>query len=117
MSNPIQGHGTTTTSPQTSAELGLRDVTGIPAAGGCGCGHEDEHLPELDARAIPHAIRHGAIFGAIGQLRPGAALVLVAPHDPIPLLAQLQDREGDAVTVEYLQRGPQDWKLKMTRAL
>lgn len=100
-----------------SADLGLRDVSGTHEAGGCACGHEDEHLPELDARAIPHAIRHGAIFGSIGQLRPGASLVLIAPHDPLPLLKQLKDREGEAITVEYLQRGPEDWKLKMTRAL
>lgn len=100
---------------QSAADLGLRDVTGTQEAGGCACGHEDEHLPELDARAIPHAIRHGAIFGSIGQLRLGASLVLIAPHDPLPLLKQLQDREGDAVVVEYLQRGPEDWKLKMTR--
>lgn len=104
-------------STQTAADLGLRDVTGTQEAGGCACGHEDEHLPELDARTIPHAIRHGAIFGSIGQLRPGAALVLIAPHDPLPLLQQLEDREGGAIAVEYLQRGPEDWKLKMTRAL
>ena len=104
------------TSARTTAELPVRDVSGThEAAGGCGCGHADEHLPELDARAIPHAVRHGAIFGALGQLRPGSAMVLIAPHDPLPLLKQLQDREGDAIGVEYLQRGPEDWRLKMTR--
>lgn len=119
MTNPAQTDQTPASTPtQTAAELGLRDVTGThESAGGCACGHEDEHLPELDARVIPHAIRHGAIFGSIGQLRPGASLVLIAPHDPLPLLKQLQDREGDAIGVEYLQRGPEDWKLKLTRAL
>ncbi|MCA1781186.1 MAG: DUF2249 domain-containing protein [Dermatophilaceae bacterium] len=103
-------------SESTPTELSVRDVSGAHApAGGCDCGHEDEHLPELDARTIPHAIRHGAIFGSLGQLRAGASLVLTAPHDPVPLLAQLRDREGDAIAVEYLQRGPQDWRLKMTR--
>jgi uncharacterized protein (DUF2249 family) len=84
-------------------------------ATGCGCGGHDEALPELDARLIPHAIRHGAIFGALGQLRAGQAMVLVAPHDPLPLLAQLQQREGDAVEVSYLQRGPEAWRLRLGR--
>ncbi len=81
----------------------------------CGCHEVDVAAPELDARAIPHAIRHGTIFGAFSQVRPGAAMVLIAPHDPKPLLAQLVDREGDAVEVSYLQRGPEAWRLLMRR--
>lgn len=72
-------------------------------------------LPELDARLIPHAIRHGAIFGALGQVPPGRAMVLVAPHDPLPLLAQLEELEGEAVAVSYLERGPQAWRLRFDR--
>ena len=84
---------------------------------GCGCGGHDDQLPELDATAIPHALRHGAIFGAVDSLRSGQAFVLVAPHDPLPLLAQMEQRYGpDGVAVAYLQRGPQAWKLSLTRA-
>ena len=68
---------------------------------GCGCREVDPAgYPELDARAIPHAIRHATIFGALGGLRPGAGLVLVAPHDPVPLLAQLERREPGGFDVE-----------------
>ncbi len=81
----------------------------------CGCGGHDEALPELDARIIPHAIRHGAILGALAQVRPGAAMVLIAPHDPVPLLAQIRDREGDAVEISYIERGPQAWRLRLGR--
>lgn len=80
----------------------------------CACGADDS-LPELDARVIPHAIRHAAIFGALGAVKPGGAMVLVAPHDPKPLLAQLAQREGDAVAVSYLEEGPEAWRLKFTR--
>ena len=82
----------------------------------CTCGHHDEELPVLDARAIPHAIRHASIHGVVDSLRPGASFVLVAPHDPIPLLAQIADRHGEAIAVEYVQRGPEAWKLKLTHA-
>ncbi len=80
----------------------------------CQCG-EDHSIPELDARAIPHAIRHATIFGALSAVKPGGAMVLVAPHDPLPLLAQIADREGDAIEVSYLERGPEAWRLRLAR--
>ena len=71
---------------------------------GVRCGETDNGgLPELDARAIPHAIRHAAIFGALDDVAPGGGLVLVAPHDPLGLLGQLQQRAPDAFVVEYLR--------------
>ena len=87
-------------------------------AGGCGCGHHDEGLPELDVRTIPHAIRHGSVFGAFDSIAPGGAFVLVAPHNPLPLLSQLAERAP--ITVEYLSEGPDAWRLqinKMTAAV
>ncbi|MFK5633572.1 MULTISPECIES: DUF2249 domain-containing protein [unclassified Ornithinimicrobium] len=82
---------------------------------GCACGCVDEGIPALDAREIPHAIRHATIFGALGGLRPGQQMDLVAPHDPLPLLAQLADREGDALTHTYVESGPEAWTLRFTR--
>ena len=78
----------------------------------CACGH-DHAEPELDARVIPHAIRHGAIFGALASLPPGGALILIAPHDPVPLLDQIRERVGEAIEVSYLERGPETWRLRM----
>ena len=72
-------------------------------------------VPELDARAIPHAIRHATIFGALDGLRPGAALVLTADHDPVPLRAQLEQRAPGSFGVTYLEEGPQVWRLRLTR--
>ena len=94
-------------------------VSTIPlsqTSSGCNCHdagvHED---PVLDARLIPHAIRHAAIFGALDSLAPGSAMVLVAPHDPKPLLKQANDRYESGITVDYLQRGPEAWHLRLTR--
>lgn len=81
---------------------------------GCGCGH-DAALPELEARSIPHAVRHAAIHGVVDSLQPGGAFVLVAPHDPLPLLAQVQQRHGDSIQVTYVEEGPEVWKLKLAR--
>lgn len=85
-------------------------------ATGCACGHDHDELPELDARLIPHALRHASIFGALESLRAGQAMVLVAPHDPLPLLAQIDARYGRGVAVSYLESGPEAWKLKLARS-
>lgn len=87
-----------------------------PEAGhGCRCHDEPAGTPELDARLIPHAIRHATIFGALDAIAPGADLVLVAPHDPLPLLAQLEPRAPGVFGVDYLQRGPEAWRLRLSR--
>ena len=93
-------------------------VAAVPAGGGhqCGCGGRDEAgVPELDTRTIPHAIRHATIFGALDGLRPGSPLLLTANHDPVPLLAQLQQRAPGAFEVSYVERGPELWRLQFTR--
>lgn len=97
---------------------GLTDEHTRPrgSAGGCGCGGEDAHgVPVLDARSIPHAVRHGAILGALNQLQPGRSLVLVTPHDPKPLLAQVEAATPGRYALEYLERGPDAWQLAFTR--
>lgn len=84
----------------------------------CACGESDEGLPVLDVRTIPHAIRHGSVIGAFAQLAPGQAMALIAPHNPLPLLGQLQQINGDALDISYIEEGTAAdgaWKLKLTR--
>lgn len=82
----------------------------------CGCGEVDRsRYAELDARAVPHAIRHATIFGALDAVRPGSGLVLLAPHDPLPMLRQLEKRQPGVFAVEYLERGPEIWRLALLR--
>lgn len=83
--------------------------------GGCGCGEEDEEMPELDVREVPHAIRHATVFGAFDAVPVGGSMLLVAPHDPIPLLHQLAERSGGRLAVGYEERGPEAWRLRLTR--
>jgi uncharacterized protein (DUF2249 family) len=94
---------------------GAHATPGAEGGSGCACGHEAEALPELDATVIPHALRHATIFGALGSLAPGAGLVLVAPHDPLPLLAQLEDRWPGRFDVVRTETGPTVWRLRFTR--
>ena len=94
---------------------------GNPLGTGCGghtcsCGEVDgPGYPELDVRSIPHAIRHATIFGALESVQPGAGLELVAPHDPLPLLDQVNQRWPGAFAVAYSERGPEVWRLTLER--
>lgn len=96
-----------------------KSLTTLPLAHaheGCTCSDaDDQAIPVLDARAIPHGIRHGAILGALDSLASGSALVLVAPHDPQPLLAQARDRYPEGLEVHYVQRGPDAWHIRLRR--
>ena len=72
-------------------------------------------VPELDVRTVPHALRRAAVFAAFDAVAPGACLDLVAPYEPVPLLWQLRDRVDGALHVTYLDRGPQAWRVRLTR--
>lgn len=101
-------------------EPATSEAAPAPESGGCGgqcsCGEVDgPELPVLDATAIPHAIRHATIFGALDQVGPGSGMVLRAPHDPLPLLAQLEARDPGAFEISYLTRGPEVWDLQLVR--
>ncbi|MGP4050627.1 DUF2249 domain-containing protein [Streptomyces sp. 2A115] len=83
--------------------------------GVCGCGGAQETAePELDVREVPHALRHATVFGALDAVPAGTAMVLVAPHDPLPLLAQIEQRSPGVFAVEYLVRGPGTWRLRLS---
>lgn len=88
----------------------------VPASGGCACGgHDEPGLSELDTRVIPHAIRHATIFGALEGLNAGKGILLIANHNPLPLLAQLDQRSPGKFAVSYVEDGPELWKLSMVR--
>ena len=85
------------------------------AAGGprAGAGRE----PELDVRRLPHGQRHESIFAAYEALGPGAGFVLVNDHDPKPLRYQFEAQHGASYTWDYLEAGPQVWRVRIGRAV
>ncbi len=77
---------------------------------------DDNDVPTLDVRPVPRSIRHATVIGALSAIRPGRSLDLVAPHDPQPLLRQIEGLEPDTWTVTYLVTEPEAWTLRLTRA-
>ena len=71
------------------------------------CNHTTpEALYPFDARVVAKRFRHAAIFGALDSLQPGETMRFANDHDPLPLLAQIEQRYGARVGVEYRQREP-----------
>lgn len=60
----------------------------------------------FDARGVAKRFRHAAIFGALESLNDGETMRFVNDHDPLPLLHQIQQRYGDQVAINYVQRDP-----------
>ena len=60
----------------------------------------------FDARGIAKRFRHAAIFGALKALNPGETMRFMNDHDPLPLLAQLEQAFGDGFAIRYVKREP-----------
>ena len=72
-------------------------------------------MKELNVIEIVPRERHPLIFKTFDELPGGDAFVLVNDHDPKPLYYQfLHEREG-LFAWEYLQEGPDLWKVKITK--
>ncbi|MYM39499.1 DUF2249 domain-containing protein [Duganella qianjiadongensis] len=60
----------------------------------------------FDARGVAKRFRHAAIFGALGALFPGEIMRFCNDHDPLPLLAQIDQRYQGRVKAAYVAREP-----------
>ncbi|MGH9044534.1 MAG: DUF2249 domain-containing protein [Acidimicrobiales bacterium] len=78
-----------------------------------GAGFTDD--PELDVRSFPHGQRHDVIFVAYDSLLEGSGFVLVNDHDPRPLRYQFEAEHHGRYTWDYLEEGPQVWRVRIGR--
>lgn len=69
----------------------------------------------LDVRPETPARRHDLIFETYTALAPGSGFVLVNDHDPKPLYYQFAAEHEGAFTWEYLERGPEVWRVRIGR--
>lgn len=69
----------------------------------------------LDVRNDVPARRHELIFESYHALPSGAAFVLVNDHDPKPLYYQFEAEHTGQFTWEYLEEGPEMWRVRIGR--
>jgi uncharacterized protein (DUF2249 family) len=70
---------------------------------------------ELDVREMIPRDRHTEIFQTYAALAPDTAFVLVNDHDPKPLYYQFQAENTGEFTWEYLEEGPEVWRVRIGR--
>jgi uncharacterized protein (DUF2249 family) len=71
--------------------------------------------PQLDVRTQPPARRHELIFDTYDKLAPGEGFVLINDHDPKPLYYQLAAEHPDQFSWDYLEEGPEAWRVRIGR--
>jgi len=69
----------------------------------------------MDVRPIPCSIKHGLILKTWHALPVGKYFILLNDHDPVPLRYQFAAEFGDAFTWEYLEKGPADFRVKISK--
>lgn len=70
----------------------------------------------LDVRPIPPQQKHPTIFETFDELDPGESFVLVNDHDPKPLRYQFQAERPGEMDWEYLEEGPEVWRVRLTKS-
>jgi regulator of cell morphogenesis and NO signaling len=69
----------------------------------------------LNVTLLPPRQKHPAIFARFDLLQEGESLILHNDHDPKPLYYQLLGERGDIFTWEYLEQGPESWKIRISK--
>jgi hemerythrin-like domain-containing protein/uncharacterized protein (DUF2249 family) len=87
----------------------LAELSRLEATGDAGAPAE----AIVDVRSVPPRDRHPKIFGAFDGLAIGGAFVLVNDHDPKPLYYQFAAEQPDHFTWEYLECGPDVWRVRI----
>ncbi len=72
-------------------------------------------LPKLDVRQVPPARRHPLIFDTFAALDAGSGFELINDHDPKPLYYQLAAEQPGTFTWDYLEEGPETWRVRVGR--
>ncbi|HEY0897109.1 MAG TPA: iron-sulfur cluster repair di-iron protein [Sphingobacteriaceae bacterium] len=67
----------------------------------------------LDVTVIEPRLKHPTIFEKFDSLQPAEHFILFNDHDPKPLYYQLLGERGQTFTWEYLESGPEVWRVKL----
>jgi uncharacterized protein (DUF2249 family) len=69
----------------------------------------------IDVREIAPRERHPLIFSTFRALVAGQAMEIVNDHDPLPLYGQMQAQQPGQFSWDYLEAGPDLWRVRITR--
>jgi len=71
--------------------------------------------PILDVTKIEPRLKHPTIFEHFDALEQGESFTILNDHDPRPLYYQLLGERGNFFTWEYLENGPEWWRVHIAK--
>ena len=69
----------------------------------------------VDVRSIIPRDRHPLIFNTFDNLPAGQSMILVNDHEPRPLYYQFLHERPEQFSWAYLEEGPLEWRVRITR--
>lgn len=69
----------------------------------------------VDARKYEPKDKHPTIFNTLATLKSGQKMELINDHDPKPLYYQLEAEHPKEYEWEYLENGPEVWRISITK--
>jgi regulator of cell morphogenesis and NO signaling len=72
-------------------------------------------METLDVTQIDIRLKHPTIFKRFDALPEGEEFIINNDHDPKPLYYQLLAERGETFGWEYIEQGPLNWKVKLTK--
>lgn len=75
----------------------------------------NEDTVELDVRPIIPREKHAAIHATFEKLAPGRSMTLINDHDPKPLYYEFSSEKSGRFKWEYVEEGPEVWKVVITK--
>ena len=70
----------------------------------------------VDVRPMPSPQKHPTIFRTFDSLASGEAMILVNDHDPKPLYYQFAAERAGQFEWQYLESGPEVWKVRIGKS-
>ena len=69
----------------------------------------------LDVTLLEPALKHSSVFIRFDELAEGEEFTIHNDHDPKPLYYQLLGERGNVFSWDYLEKGPDWWKVRIGR--
>jgi uncharacterized protein (DUF2249 family) len=67
----------------------------------------------IEVRTLAPAQRHSVIIQTYSEIRPEEAFEIIVDHDPKPLYYQFDFEHKGKFTWEYLENGPEVWRVRI----
>jgi len=74
-----------------------------------------EFAATVNATEYPPHLKHKVIFETFEGLKTSEAMLLINDHDPRPLQFQFDATHPGHFSWEYLERGPETFRIKISK--